>query len=289
MTSQGRSLRLFSSQRHRHPCSEKPSVVSDIGLRLSEGIQDLKLEQQLAPTREAISRTLAAGSTNFFNAVAGVRERWMQRSASSDSSSGGLTKVNSRGSIVSEAASPPSRKGSVDFPRTDAAPPAPPAKSGGLRPLSIVGAQAQALEAQKQQQQPPPPVPSTFGGWGASVGSFFSQRAARLSVSSSRPPSIAGVSRGSSPAPPPVPPVPSNKDVPEVPPEDEAILQPRNLDEVYQHQHKQQEEEQQHQQHQHPELDAALATALAQDPVKAKVKDSDAISTISSGDTGFAM
>ena len=141
----------------------------------------------------------------------------------------------------------------------------------------------------QQQQQPPPPVPSTFGGWGASVGSFFSQRAARLSVSSSRPPSIAGVSRGSSPAPPPVPPVPSNKDVPEVPPEDEAILQPRNLDEVYQHQHKQQEEEQQHQQHQHPELDAALATALAQDPVKAKVKDSDAISTISSGDTGFAM
>ena len=73
MMSQGRSLRLFSSRRHRHPCSEKPSVVSDIGLRLSEGIQDLKLEQQLAPTREAISRTLAAGSTNFFNAVAGVR------------------------------------------------------------------------------------------------------------------------------------------------------------------------------------------------------------------------
>ena len=285
--SQGRSLRLFSSRRHRHPCSEKPSVVSDIGLRLSEGIQDLKLEQQLAPTREAISRTLAAGSTNFFNAVAGVRERWMQRSASSDSSSGGLTKVNSRGSIVSEAASPPSRKGSVDFPRTDAAAPAPPAKSGGLRPLSIVGAQAQALEAQKQQQQPPPPVPSTFGGWGASVGSFFSQRAARLSVSSSRPPSIAGVSRGSSPAPPPVPPVPSNKDVPEVPPEDEAILQPRNLDEVYQHQQQQQGQEQQQQQH--PELDAALATALAQDPAKAKVKDSDAISTISSGDTGFAM
>ena len=63
---------------YRHPCSEKPSVVSDIGLRLSEGIQELKLEQQLAPTREAISRTFAAGSTNFLNAVAGVRERWMQ-------------------------------------------------------------------------------------------------------------------------------------------------------------------------------------------------------------------
>lgn len=69
----------------RHPCNEKPSVVSDIGLRLSEGIQDLKLEQQLAPTREAISRTLTVGSANFFKAVEGVRERWQQRTVSSPS------------------------------------------------------------------------------------------------------------------------------------------------------------------------------------------------------------
>ncbi|PIL22736.1 hypothetical protein GSI_15429 [Ganoderma sinense ZZ0214-1] len=282
---------LFDIVEARHPCSEKPSVVSDIGLRLSEGIQDLKLDQQLAPTREAISRTLAAGSTNFFNAVAGVRERWMQRSASSDSTSG-LTKVNSRGSIVSDATSPPSRKGSVDFPRSD---PAPPAKSGGLRPLSIVGAQAEAQK--QQQQQPPPPVPSTFGTWGVSVGSFFSQRAARLSVSSSRPPSIASLSRGSSPVPPPVPPVPSEKEkekeMPPVPPEVEAILQPKNLDEVYAQRH--------------AELDAAISTsaatahvqdatistaaqaAQAPDLARMKVKEDDAASTISSGDTGFAM
>ena len=60
-------------------------MVSDIGLRLSEGIQDLKLEQQLAPTREAISRTLTVGSANFFKAVEGVRERWQQRTVSSAS------------------------------------------------------------------------------------------------------------------------------------------------------------------------------------------------------------
>ena len=60
-------------------------MVSDIGLRLSEGIQDLKLEQQLAPTREAISRTLTVGSANFFKAVEGVRERWQQRTVSSPS------------------------------------------------------------------------------------------------------------------------------------------------------------------------------------------------------------
>ncbi|KAF8133682.1 transport protein Avl9-domain-containing protein [Boletus edulis] len=76
---------LFDIVEPRHPCNEKPSVVSDIGLRLSEGIQDLKLEQQLAPTREAISRTLTAGSANFFKAVEGVRERWQQRTVSSPS------------------------------------------------------------------------------------------------------------------------------------------------------------------------------------------------------------
>ena len=248
----------------RHPCSEKPSVVSDIGLRLSEGIQDLKLDQQLAPTREAISRTLAAGSTNFFNAVAGVRERWMQRSASSESSLGaGLTKVNSRGSVSD--ASPPSRKGSVDFPRTDPTPATPAERKSGLRPLSIVGAQQAQAE---QTKQAPPAMPSTFSTWGSSVGSFFSQRAARLSVSSSRPPSIAGASRGSSPVPPPVPvppvPVEKGKEMPVIPPEDEAILHPRNLDEVYAHKE------------------------VEQVQVK-KVKDEDAASTISAGDSGFAM
>ncbi|KAJ7222306.1 hypothetical protein GGX14DRAFT_663200 [Mycena pura] len=40
---------LFDIVEPRHPCNEKPSVVADIGLRLQEGLQDLKLEQQLAP------------------------------------------------------------------------------------------------------------------------------------------------------------------------------------------------------------------------------------------------
>ncbi|KAF9220929.1 hypothetical protein BS17DRAFT_786226 [Gyrodon lividus] len=78
-------LMLFDIVEPRHPCNEKPSVVSDIGLRLSESIQDLKLEQQLAPTREAISRTLTTSSTNFLKAVEGVRGRWQQRTVSSTS------------------------------------------------------------------------------------------------------------------------------------------------------------------------------------------------------------
>ncbi|THV02974.1 hypothetical protein K435DRAFT_775155 [Dendrothele bispora CBS 962.96] len=68
---------LFDLVEPRHPCNEKVSVVSDIGLRLSEGIQDLKLEQQLAPAREAVQKTFTLGSASFFSAVQGVRDRWI--------------------------------------------------------------------------------------------------------------------------------------------------------------------------------------------------------------------
>ncbi|KAI0667725.1 transport protein Avl9-domain-containing protein [Trametes maxima] len=191
---------LFDLVEARHPCSEKPSVVSDIGLRLSEGIQELKLEQQLAPAREAVSRTFAAGSTGFFNAVAGVRERWMQRNPSTGSDSASdLTRVDTRSS---DGRPNVERKGSVnDVPNT-------PTSTRGLRPLSIVGAQSLA--------QPEPPKPAV-SSWGAGIGSFFSQRASRLSTSSARPPSV--TSRGPSPVPPPVPAAPIDKEVPPVPKE----------------------------------------------------------------------
>ena len=41
------------------------TLVSDLGLRLTEGVRDLHLDQQLAPTREALSSALAAGSSAF--------------------------------------------------------------------------------------------------------------------------------------------------------------------------------------------------------------------------------
>ncbi|KAF8628649.1 hypothetical protein AX15_003781 [Amanita polypyramis BW_CC] len=74
---------LFDIVEPRHPCNEKPSVVADIGLRLQEGLQELKLEQQLAPAREAVARTITVGSANIFKAMEGVRERWAQRANNS--------------------------------------------------------------------------------------------------------------------------------------------------------------------------------------------------------------
>ncbi|CAL1705853.1 unnamed protein product [Somion occarium] len=46
---------LFDIVEPRHPCGEHPFVVADIGLHLSEGIQELKIDQQLAPAREAVT------------------------------------------------------------------------------------------------------------------------------------------------------------------------------------------------------------------------------------------
>ncbi|KAF9054829.1 transport protein Avl9-domain-containing protein [Panaeolus papilionaceus] len=92
---------LFDIVEPRHPCTDRPSVVADIGLRLQEGIQELKLEQQLAPAREAVARTVKVGSAGFFRAVENVRGRWGMRSASStgatESASGGAATGNEQG------------------------------------------------------------------------------------------------------------------------------------------------------------------------------------------------
>ena len=203
--------------------------MSDIGLRLSEGLQELKLDQQLAPTREAISRTITAGSTGFFKAMEGVRGRWMQRSASatdttvSSSASSSVVDVSK-----SDAASIKSR-GSVSLVSSpDNSPQPPPSQPSGIRPLSLVGS--------APPPQPPPPVPdrSSFS-WGAGIGSFFSQRANRMSTAS-RQSTLVTPPREASPAPS-VLAVSTKARAASLTPTPEELggdeLHPRNLDEIY--------------------------------------------------------
>lgn len=153
----------------RHPCTDKPSVVSDISLRLQEGIQDLKLDQQLAPAREAVARTFTAGSTNFFKAVEGMRERWQQSKPNSDDKlSGSSTPVEiSKADVVGEGEqSPPvsrpsllTRHSSVDSNASQG--------SAGATATASTAAAAAATQ---------------LGTWGAGIGSFLSSRAARFSL-----------------------------------------------------------------------------------------------------------
>ncbi|KAF8228557.1 hypothetical protein L208DRAFT_1403694 [Tricholoma matsutake] len=182
---------LFDIVEPRHPCDQKPSVVADIGLRLQEGIQDLKLEQQLAPAREAVVRTFSTGSTNFFKAVEGVRGRWAQRSADS-------TKDGNNGSTM-----PPSRSNSiaevpVEVNKSDlgkSSPPMPTTTAGALRPFSLglrrpshlnMGTASSPSSSASgpsvsgsSASSPPPPVGAALASWGVGIGSFISTRLAR--------------------------------------------------------------------------------------------------------------
>jgi hypothetical protein len=168
-----------------HPCNEKVSVVTDIGLRLQEGIQDLKLEEQLAPAREAVARTLSAGSTNFWKGVEGVKGRWVaQRTASSSSASVHSVSSSTASTPVEISKSEAELKDkSIPNPTTVDASPVATAEPGRGRTMSIT-----ALETK-----------AALGAWGSGLGSFFSAKAARFSMPR-------GMSKPASPAtesPPP--------------------------------------------------------------------------------------
>ncbi|GJE91600.1 late secretory pathway protein AVL9 [Phanerochaete sordida] len=219
---------LFDIMEPRHPCTDRPSVLADVGLRLSEGIQELKLDQRLAPTGEAISKTFNEASTGFFKAVDSVRGRWMQRAGSSSSGSGAQT-GSSSGSIVdvtkSDAGSIRSGRDSV-LSTPDSSPQPPAAHPSGIRPLSL------SANKMPVPVQPAPPVPTaaevrqSSSSWGASIGSFFAQRSTRFSVAKPATPP-----REASPAPSmgsvrsTAVPTPTELGVDE--------LQPKNLDEAH--------------------------------------------------------
>ncbi|KAJ6582813.1 transport protein Avl9-domain-containing protein [Mycena sp. CBHHK59/15] len=154
---------LFDIVEPRHPCNEKPSVVADIGLRLQEGLQDLKLEQQLAPAREAVARTLTVGSTNFFKAVEGVRGRWNAQRDSVSSFSDDGSKKGSRASTP------------IEVTKEDVADAPPPT----ARPLLL------ARHSTIDPAPTAPPARTTLvSSWGSGLGSFLSARASKFSLPS---------------------------------------------------------------------------------------------------------
>ncbi|KAF9644067.1 hypothetical protein BDM02DRAFT_3122485 [Thelephora ganbajun] len=158
---------LFDITEPRHPCTGMTSVVGDIGLRLQEGVQDLKIGQQLAPTREVISKTFATGSTNFLKAVEGVKERWMIRTPSIP------------------ATPPDSGRGTpVDLGKD------PDAVSVKSTTSTRNSPAIQQTRSPTQQTSSPPiggsefaqRATSTLSGWGSGIGSFISNRASKFSL-----------------------------------------------------------------------------------------------------------
>lgn len=179
-------LVLFDIIEPKHPCEERPNIVSDIGLRLQEGITDLHLDQQLAPTRQALSSAFAAGSTGFFKAVEGVRGGVNQIVAQRQASSGGLGLP----SFSNPFANNSTTATSATSPDVTSPPPPPssfnpPSGEKKLRPLSLAS-MASVSSATSTNEAAPSRASATFSTWGSSVGSFLSNKASRLreSVSS---------------------------------------------------------------------------------------------------------
>ncbi|EJD45652.1 hypothetical protein AURDEDRAFT_87548 [Auricularia subglabra TFB-10046 SS5] len=196
---------LFDIVEAKHPCPQKPSAVADIGLRLQEGIRELQIEQQLAPTREALSNAISAGSANIFKAVEGVRGRWAAArtpSSGSQPAAAGTPsdspptpdkeKEKEKTTLTPDdkasARSWPWSSISASSTTNTPAPPAAPAPSAvqsptsppsGVRPLSLVASQA-ANETK-----------ATVSSWGTGIGSFISQRAGRFSFSRGSTPAVA--------------------------------------------------------------------------------------------------
>lgn len=200
----------------------------------------MKLDQQLAPTRDAISRTFSAGSTNLFKAMEGVRGRWLQRNGSalssdqegSPSASNPASPSASNTSFVEMIKPTVSVHSSpkilaVDEPRRSSE--STRVQANGLRPLSMA-------TSHPVQMQQPEPQSSRFSGW---MGSLFPPRVARNSSSPSsslRRDSTTSITASISPTPPPFDlrqsvSAQSTHTASKI--EGEEELQVRNLDELY--------------------------------------------------------
>ncbi|KIO06143.1 hypothetical protein M404DRAFT_999365 [Pisolithus tinctorius Marx 270] len=186
---------LFDIVEPRHPCNERPSVVADLGLRLSEGIQDLKLEQQLAPTREAISKTFTASSTNFFKAVEGVRGRLQQRIVSSTSVASDLSSSGSQNTPVEISKSEVDMTQLPDTNKKDAE-----VRSQTSRDSIASVSSSSVVQAAAETK-------AVLSSWGAGIHSLWTNRSSRFSVARSSVVSTASRESVASPttSSPPIP------------------------------------------------------------------------------------
>ncbi|WWC91958.1 uncharacterized protein L201_006911 [Kwoniella dendrophila CBS 6074] len=141
---------LFDICEPRHPCDGKVNAVSDLGLRLAEGFHDLHLDQQLGPTKEALTSAFAAGSSSLFKAFDGVRsevntrlqqrEEAQAKKKSDHTGAGVLTPPTSASTITNTDSTPMTKTSS---------------QPGG-----------------KQIED----IKATLGGIGSGIGSFFGSR-----------------------------------------------------------------------------------------------------------------
>ncbi|KAJ3770300.1 transport protein Avl9-domain-containing protein [Lentinula raphanica] len=179
---------LFDIIEPRHPCNEKVSVVADLGLRLSEGLQELKLDQQLAPAREAVSRTFTAGSLSFFKAVEGVRDRWQRSTPNTPNtpSTAVPATANSTATLKQEVDTPISEEPEL-VNRHDIEGSVPNSASSSASSLRSSLSKHTSVDstATRSTSSSGTSSPARLTSWGSGISSFMSNRVGRFSLSKS--------------------------------------------------------------------------------------------------------
>ncbi|GAA95821.1 hypothetical protein E5Q_02478 [Mixia osmundae IAM 14324] len=166
---------LFDLIEPKHPCEGQARFVDDVGLRLVEGVHDLKLEENLAPAREAISKGISTGAESIWRVYSNIRNDLSRRQEE--------RRVKAEPTELKPVVAPPATTipeavKAVTTPvaeSTDLPPPPPPANT---KPGAAVGAQVYAGVSEASIRA------STIA---SSFGSFLSSRRAQLWASKPQP------------------------------------------------------------------------------------------------------
>lgn len=102
----------------------RTNPIEDVGIRLAHGLQDLHLQENLAPTREAIARGLSTGSEHLLGAYSYIRSDLSKRTQEFNERRQSYTSTSSAGGTAADAG--PGNVGSavwagVDVAKTGAA------------------------------------------------------------------------------------------------------------------------------------------------------------------------
>ncbi|BEJ15278.1 hypothetical protein CspHIS471_0410450 [Cutaneotrichosporon sp. HIS471] len=199
---------IFDLTEPRHPMEGKVSAFGDVGIRLAEGLHDLKIEESLAPTRAAMSSAFAAGSSSLFRAFDGVRSEVNNRLEAEKAR---------RASATAAERERNSPNGSPNGSRPSSAAALAPSTPAANRPESVASnrsGNSTGAAGTSPAASPGVDVRATLGTVGSSISGFFGSRMASFSRapapspqpdrrnSGLRPMSLAGSAAAASPKKP---------------------------------------------------------------------------------------
>lgn len=156
---------IFDLSEPRHPCEGKATAVSDLSIRLSEGLHDLRIDETLESTRETLATAGATVSSTLFRAFDGVRSEVSnrleaERARRAAAAANGTAVPDGRPMSGASQAS----KASISN-----------ASASGVS-LASQASGASGSSGSNTPASPLAPIGSALGGWGASVSGFFGSK-----------------------------------------------------------------------------------------------------------------